>query len=599
VVTASFVLWGIGGYLGMMGDDEYAVKVGSKKIYERDIDNAMQQNKQYTDKMQVLYRLVNRQLLLNNSDSYHLSATNEQLQSEIANISVFQESGVFSLDKYKEFLKNSQQTANQFQNNVQDQIVINQVVNAFKDSYFNSKAFNDKLAQLLSKERNVSTYTIDPKKFHSQINLTNKQIEAYYTQNITKFTTPEQVKVQYLTLSPEAIANSTQVSESQIKQYVAIHESELANIQVDVSHILFSLPSNANAKTRKEIKDKASTILAEVKANPKNFASFAKQYSQDPGSATKGGDLGYFGHGVMVTPFEKVAFSLKPNQISDLVETQFGYHILKLNSIKQASNQEINTAAINALKKQLSTSNLGKKLDLLNDLTYNKSDSLEPAAKALGINIQTSNWVRKNTNTKDSFANPKVQKAIFSDDTIKKHSNSPVVDFGDNTYSVYRVIDHKNSIAESLANLRESIIEDLKSQQAMQLANKEMQDDITKLKSGKINLNFTGSNNVNLLSQNIDIEPMVVKQIFSTSISKLPAYSSGVNKLSKIVIYRINKELINQNLVNQNKKLLEQYDANNAMVDLSSYVTSLSTKFSINYKTDRLTPKSATNALSQ
>ena len=188
-----------------------------------------------------------------------------------------------------------------------------------------------------------------------------------------------------MTLSPDTITNTIQVSESQIRQYIAIHESELANVQVDVSHILFSIPNNANAKTREEIKAKANKVLAEVKANPKEFASLAKQYSQDPGSAIKGGDLGYFGHGVMVPPFEKVAFSLKPDQISDLVETQFGYHILKLNSSKQASSQEINTAAVTALKKQLSTSNLGKKLDILNDLTYNKPDSLDPAAKALGL----------------------------------------------------------------------------------------------------------------------------------------------------------------------------------------------------------------------
>ena len=213
--------------------------------------------------------------------------------------------------------------------------------------------------------------------------------------------------------------------------------------------------------------------------------------------------------------------------------------------------------------------------------------------------MQTSNWVSKNSTTKDAFANPKVQKAIFSNDTIKKNNNSEVVDFGDNTYAVYRVIDHKNSVVESLANIRTSIIEELKSQQAMQLANKEAQDDITKLKGGKFSLNFTGSNNVNLLSQNPDIDPMTVKQIFSTSISKLPAYTSGVSKLSQVVIYRINKESINQSLVAQNKKLLEQYNANNAMVDFGSYLASLRTKFSVSYKAERLTQNGDTNAPQQ
>lgn len=589
VIIASFVLWGIGSYLGMAGDDGYIAKVGSSKIYERDIDNVMQQNKQYTDKLQVLFSLINRQLILDNAKSFNLTATTAQLQKEIASIPAFQESGEFNLAKYEDYLKNSGQTATQFQQNMQDQIAINQFVDLFKNSYFNSNAFNDKFAQLLSRQRNISTYTIDPKTFYNKINITDKQINDYYKQNIAQYTMPEQVKVQYITLSPDAIQNTIKISDNAVNQYMNTHESELSAAKVDVSHILFSVPANADAKTRAEAKSRAEKVLEMVKANPDQFAELAKKYSEDPGSAKKGGDLGYFGRGSMVAPFEKAAFSLKLHEISGLVETQFGYHILRLNDKKTASTAEMKDLAIIQLKKQQATAALSGKLDQLNDYTYNKPTSLEPAAKVLGVSIQTSNWINKNSTAKDQFANPKVQKAIFSDEVIKKHNNSEVVDLGENTYAVYRVVEHKDAQVDPLDKVKNVIVANLKQQQAIQMASKEAQDDIAKLTTNKIKLNFTGSVDVNLLSQNENIAPAAVKQIFSKNINKLPAYTMSVNQQNQVIIYRINSESINQSMITQNKKILEQFNENNAMLDFGIYVNSLRSKFSVKYKADRLT----------
>lgn len=599
VVTASFVLWGVGSYLGMMGDDGYIAKVGNKKIYERDIDNVMQQNKQYTDKMQVLFSLINRQLILNNADSYHLNATKEQLQVQISNIPAFQESGVFVLDKYENFLKSNQLTAAQFQNNIQEQIIIDQVVTAFKGFYFNSTLFNNQFAQLLSQERNISSYVIDPKQFYPEINITDKQISGYYNQNITKYTSPEQVKVQYIKLTPETIQNGIKIPAATVAMFINQHESELANTQVDVSHILFSVPSNADVKTQSNIKNKAEQVLKLVKANPGKFAELAKRYSEDPGSARNGGDLGFFGHGAMAVPFEQVAFNLKPEQISGLVKTQFGYHILKLNARKDASKKDIEQQAIAQLQKQQSASIIQHQVDQLNDLTYNHPDSLEPAAKAMGVSIQTSNWINKNVTQQDDFANPKVQKAVFSDDAVKKHNNSEVIDFGNNIYAVYHVIDYKQAQINPIAAVKDSIINNLKQQQAVQLATKKAHECISELAQNKLSLAFTGADNINLLSQNSNIDAMAVRQIFSTPITKLPAYTSSINQQGLVVIYRINKQSINQGMVAQNKKMLEQYNANKAMIDFGSYLAALRSKFSVSYKADRLTATNNNQAAQQ
>ena len=141
-ITATFVVWGIGGYLGMTGDDGYIAKVGSNKIYSQDIDNAMDQNPgQGQDKMQILFGLINRQLMLNAIQDNHLTVTTKQLQDSIAAIPMFQTNGKFDVNKYEDFLKQRYTSSAKFEQNVQQQILISSMLDFFKNSYFSSKLF--------------------------------------------------------------------------------------------------------------------------------------------------------------------------------------------------------------------------------------------------------------------------------------------------------------------------------------------------------------------------------------------------------------------------------------------------------------------------
>ncbi|MCC2644561.1 MAG: peptidylprolyl isomerase [Burkholderiales bacterium] len=423
-VAATFVLWGIGGYLGMGSDDGYIAKVGSNKIYTRDIDNAITQNPQNTDKMQVLSGLINRQLLLNNFDNYHMVASKDQLQQKISEIPLFLDNGKFSLKKYQDFLAQRLTTAEQFQNEISQQILLEQTVNFFKSTTISSDTFNKQFVKLLSRARNVSSYIIDPSQFITKVSVTDKDINEYYGQNIAKFTTPEQAKVQYLKLSADAVAKNIKVSDAEISKYTADHQG--ASTQIDVSHILLTVPANASPATKSQIMTKAQNILDQVNANPAAFAELAKKYSQDPVSAKNGGDLGYFSKGVMAKAFEDAAFKMKPGQISQIVETQFGYHILKLNNIKNVDNATLRATAIAAIQKQQSAKALQKQLEQLNDITYSQPGSLEPAAKKLGLNLLNSDWIKKGT-LNGEFANPKIQQAIFTKDVITNHNNSEEV----------------------------------------------------------------------------------------------------------------------------------------------------------------------------
>ena len=589
-VTASFVIWGIGGYFGMSSDDGYVAQVGSQKIYTRDIDQAMQDNpQQNTDKMQVLLGLINRQLLLNNIDSYHMVATKAQMQHEIGSIPIFQNSaGKFDLKKYEAFLTDRYMSAEQFQKNVGQQIVITEMLDLFKNSYFSAKAFDDKFTSLLSRQRNVSHYTIAPQQFYSKINVTESQINQMYQQNIAKFTLPEKAKVEYLVIDPATVIASIQVPDSEIDKYISEHKATISGEQVDVSHILLTVPDGANAQTKAEVKAKAEKLLAEVKANPNKFAQIAEQNSQDPGSAKNGGDLGFINKGVMVKPFEDAAFSLKTGQISGIIETQFGYHILKVNAIKGNSAEDVRKTALAQLQKQKSTAVLQKQLDQLNDLTYNQATSLDPAAKKLGLTIQKSDdWIVKGGLT-GKFASPKIQTAIFSPDVIDKHNNSEVVDLGDGSHAVYRITDYQKAKVQTLAEVKDQITEQIKNQIAANMATEQGQKQIAELEQGKAQLQFANPENVTLLGQSPDINSMAIKQIFSASVTKLPAYTGSIDEKGNFVIYKINSESIDPKLGAQNKQIVQQFEQANSMLEMGSYIGSLRTKYNVDYKIDRL-----------
>ncbi len=587
VITATFVLWGIGGYLGSSGDDGYVAKVGSQKIYTRDIDRTIDQYPQNTDKMQVLFGLINRQLLINNINDYHMVATKEQLQKQIASIPEFQESNAqFSLKKYQDFLRNQFMSAEQFQNNIGQQILLNEYVALFKDSYFSSSLFDTKFVNLLSRERKISSYTIDISQFENKTTPTDAQISDFYQQNIAKFTQPEKVKLQYLDLDAASIARNIQVSDKDIDSYLS--KNHVSGEQVDASHILIALPANADTKTKEATHEKALKILAKVKQNPKDFANLARQYSDDSGSKSNGGDLGYFGMGVMKKPFEDTAFSLKPGQISNLVETDYGYHIIKLNAIKGNSKAEIRALALSQLQKQQSGTLLQKDLDKLNEMTYNQPTSLEPAAEALGLNIQTTtNWVNKGDTT-GSFASSKSQAAIFNPEVINKHNNSEVVDLGNGSYRVYHVTEHESSVVSTLDKVKDQIRQQLKTQAASSLASNDGQQKILELQQGKLNLNFTNPDKVNLLSQTKNISTNAVKQIFSTNITKLPAYTGSLDNQGNFVIYKISGEDIDSKLDAQNQQNVKDLGSSDSSLIFGAYLGTLRSKYDVSYKTDRL-----------
>ncbi len=288
------------------------------------------------------------------------------------------------------------------------------------------------------------------------------------------FETPENVKVEYLVLSAEALAGDAPVADADVKAYYEQNKGRYGvEEQRRASHILITAEGGDKAAARK----KAEAALAAVKANPGDFAKIAKEQSKDPGSAAQGGDLGFFGKGMMVKPFEDVAFSLKQGEISEIVETDFGYHIIRVTEIKPAEAKplaEVRAEIERELRTQQAQKRFAEAAEQFTNLIYEQADSLKPAADKLGLKIATQDNVTRagippRPNQPQVFT-PRVIEALFSDDAVKNRRNTQAIEIGPNTLVAARVIEHRPAAVRPLDEVKALIRQRLEQQEAAKLA---------------------------------------------------------------------------------------------------------------------------------
>ncbi len=292
------------------------------------------------------------------------------------------------------------------------------------------KLLPEKALQFAFQQREVSTVDVKASDFISQVKVTPEQIKQYYEQHKDKFKVPEQVKLEFALLSAASLMGQVSVSDQEVKEF---YDANAAKFQGDeqrqASHILIGF----SGQDKETAKAKALDILAQVKKNPKNFEELAIKYSQDTGSATKGGDLGSFGRGAMVKPFEDAVFGMKVNQISDLVESEFGYHIIKLNGVTgQATSFDLMKPQIKAeLIFQKAQAKYAELSEDFSNMVYEQSASLEPVAKKYNLQLQTTPLMSRADGAK-FFKNDKLMALVFSDEVLKEKRNSEAVEVSPN-----------------------------------------------------------------------------------------------------------------------------------------------------------------------
>ncbi|WP_297576476.1 peptidylprolyl isomerase [uncultured Deefgea sp.] len=536
---------GLSGYTAM--DDEstpYLAKVGGYTITDRHLAEAIG-NQAIPDNMKpmVLEQLVRQRLLQDRAVALKLAAPDQLVRNAIMQIPAFQVDGQFNDQRYQEILASQQMTPAIFEEKMRQDIVMRQLMDGFVQTGFVSNAAMQQLNQLMAEKREVATATISAEQYLPQVTVSDAEVKKYFDAHQADYKKPEMVKVEYLLLSQSDLAAAQTVSDAEIEKYFAEHQQELAKEERRASHILIAVDKSAKAADKTAARKQAEEILAQVKANPARFAELAKQKSQDPGSAVNGGDLGFFAKGMMVKPFDEIAFKLNKGEISNLVETDFGFHIIQLNAVKSASLAEVKPSVVEKLKQQKTQSQFPAQIEKFTELVYQQSNSLKPTADALKLAVKQSDWLTRSNAADPLLGNPKMIEAIYSDDVLKAKHNSEALEVSPGQWISARVLEYKPASTQTLLEVTPVITAKLKQEKALALAMADGAKKLAALQAGQVENLTWGQPQAFTRIAVEGVSDANLKAIFKANTGKLPSYVGGAVPGRGYVIYKVIKAI--------------------------------------------------------
>lgn len=499
LIILAFAVSGMSGYESMFNAGADVAKVDGRKIKQTDLDAAYKNELERIRaanpsvdiklldtpeaKYATLERLVREQVIGAAARDAHFETSDQRLANELQSdptiASLRQPDGTIDKERYKLLVGSQGLTPEMFEARVRSQISSRQVFKGIQGSGFTTNAVGDVALNAFLQKREVQVVAFEAASFASKVTLTDADLETYYKANQALFQSPEQANIEYVVLDIETIKKSITVSDEELKSYYEQNQARLATQEERrASHILITSPKGAPAADREKAKAKAQALLDAVNKAPATFAEVAKANSQDPGSAVKGGDLDFFARGAMVKPFEDAAYALKKGDISTLVESDFGFHIIQLTDIKSAkqrSFEETKPELVEDVKKQQAQKKFAELAETFTNAVYEQSDSLKPIADKLKLEVKTAANVTRSAaaGATGVLANPKFLNAIFSADAIEKKRNTEAFEVASKQLVSGRISQYTAARTLPLAEVKDRVREKLLVVRSFELAKKE------------------------------------------------------------------------------------------------------------------------------
>jgi len=437
-------------------------------------------------------------------------------------------------------------TEGSFEASMRKDMIINRNRELFAGTAFLPNAVVERLYKLRKQQREVSQVVLEPAQYAGQVKVSDDEVKAYYNAHKQEFELPEKVKLEYVMLTQEAMQKQVSVTPEEIKQaYEERGAQQQKPEERRASHILIVVPQNATPEQKSKAKEKAQALLEQAKKSPKSFAELAKKNSEDPGSAVEGGDLGWSPRGRMVKPFDDALFGMKVGEIAGPIETQFGYHVIKLNEIKASempSFEAMKPKLEEEVRKSKAARLFAAQAEDFSNLVYDQPDSLKPAAEKFKLNLQNSGWVtRQAGGDMPLLNNEKLMHSIFSDNAIKRHQNTEAVEVAPNIIIAARVTEHEPAKQRPIEEVRAQIVAALTQEKAGETARKEGEALLEKLrKGGETSAKWSSSQMVTRETRE-GLHPEAAAAVFAADASKLPAYVGVTAPGGRYVIYRVSK----------------------------------------------------------
>jgi peptidyl-prolyl cis-trans isomerase D len=430
---------------------------------------------------------------------------------------------------------------------VRRDMTIQQLSAAVQGSAFAPRSVTTRLSDINDQEREVQELMFPAADYVAQVKVTDDMVKAFYDKNAALFLIPEQVKAEYVLFTPATVEGQVSVSDAEVADFYAKNQKRFATPeQRTASHILITVKKDAPAADKAAAQAKAESLLAQLRKNPAEFAKLAKANSQDPGSAELGGDLGVVEKGAFVKPVEDAIFQLKQGEISGVVPSEYGFHIITVTSLKPATTKTLDEAKAEIaaeLKKQKMSKKYSEMAEAFSNTVYEQSESLKPAADKFKLKIETiDNLARKPSPALGNapFNNAKFLAAIFSDDSLKNKRNTEAVQAGPDVLIAGRVVEFKPAAKRPLAEVDAVIRQRVTLEEADKLARKAGE---AKLAAVKASGDATGFGAAKVVSRTKEptINPAAAIDVLKADISKLPAYVGVDVPGQGFGVYRIGK----------------------------------------------------------
>ena len=483
LIVPSFILFGLDGYNRSKDNAAVVAKVDGQEITQTEWDRAHQReverlrasmptlDPKLLDSPEARYatleRLVRDRVLAAAATKSKLGTSDQRLARELQDspeISALRRAdGSLDMERYRQMLNGQGLTPEMFEANVRHDLSSRQVLTAVSASSFAANPIADMALNAYFEKREVQIASFPTAQYAAKLNPTDADLEQFYKTNEALFQAPEQANIEYVLLDVDTVKKGITLNEAELKAYYDQNAARLSGTEERrASHILIASPKTASEGDRQKAKAKAVELLALVKRSPETFADVARKNSQDPGSAPNGGDLDFFSRESMVKPFSDAAFAMKKGDVSDVVESEFGYHIIMLTDIKtpkQRSFDEMKSELEADVKKQQAQKKFSEVAEAFTNGVYEQADSLKPLAERLKLEVKTANGVTRMplVGATGALANAKFLNAIFSPDAIEKKRNTEAIEVASNQLISGRITQYTAAHTRPLTEVTDSV----------------------------------------------------------------------------------------------------------------------------------------------
>lgn len=518
------------------------------------------------------------------------------LQSIPAIASLRKPDGSLDADGYRALLAAQGMTPEGYEASLRRDMSLAQVVGNVMNTALATPAVANAAMDAFLQRREIQVAQFMAKDFADQVKPTEAELKAYYQSHVAQFQQAEQAKVEYVVLDLKSVRDAITLNAEDVQTYYKENAARLADGQEErrASHILINAPKSMTAEEREAAKAKAQEIADKVKADPASFAATAKAQSQDAGSATAGGDLGFFTRGAMVPEFEQVAFALDKGAISDVVESEFGYHIIQVTDVKQPEVprfEQVREKIENDLKEQQAQRKFAEVAELFANTVYEQSESLQPAVEKLGLKLQTAEGVTREPAADAQpgpLTNEAFLEALFSADSIDNKRNTDAIDLGANEMVSGRVVSYQPAKQLSFEEVTDKVKELFVVQQSAVLARQAGEAKLAEWKADAAKAEGLLPAVVVARDNSVGMPPAVLNAALQAKTDALPAWEGVSLGDAGYAIVKVNKIVPQtERAEDLDRQASLQYVQLMASAEGAAYYELLKKKFDVQFKVAR------------